>query len=63
MNSRYTVRLSYDTITKLYYVEDLTGETDPDDLPEGGIEDRTEAENAAMDVLVLVGGDVEFVGY
>lgn len=63
MSRRYTVRLSYDSITKLHYVEDLTGEADPDDLPEGGIEDQTEAENAAMDVLVLVGGDVEFVGF
>jgi hypothetical protein len=60
---RYTIRLSHDTITGRHYVEDLTGEVDSDDLPADGFTDSTEAENAAMDLQVLVGGDVEFVGY
>jgi hypothetical protein len=60
--SRFTVRITNDTLAGRHYVEDLTGEADPDDLPADGFTDSTEAENAAMDLLVLVGGDVEFVG-
>jgi hypothetical protein len=60
---RYTIRLSHDTITGRHYVEDLTGEVDADDLPADGFVDYSDAENAALNAQVLVGGDVEFVGY
>lgn len=53
-----TIRISQ--ACGLWYVEDLTGNADPEDVPEDGFEEMHEAEDAALPLLVELGGDVEW---